>query len=67
MVQPDFRRIDFVPMRGFSARQQKIDAGPAGSGIAISRPRLAIMTALGMGRQAQVGDDLLCRHLRKVG
>lgn len=60
VIVPDLGRIDPVPMAPLALFQQEVDAGAAGAPSAARlHPSLAIMPALGMRREVQLGDDLV--------
>ena len=59
VVKPDLGRIDPVPVTGFSGPQQEIDAGAMGAARVFRDPGLAIVTALGVGREIEAADDLI--------
>lgn len=62
MIQPDFGRIDPMPMAAFALFQQEINAGAGGPAFVLGDPRLAIPAAFGMGRKVQMGNDVVSCH-----
>ncbi len=62
MVKPDFGRIHGVPMAAFSGLKEKVDAGSRGPPLIRRDPGLAVVTALRVGREIEVGNDGICCH-----
>ena len=67
MVEPDFGRIDLVPMTRFTCLQQEINAGAGRSPFIFRDPGLAIMSAFRVRGKAQMFYDLVRCHTGFIG
>lgn len=67
MIEPDLGGIDLVPVASLAGLEQEIDAGAGWPSVIAGDPGLAIMSAFGMGREVQAGDDLVSCHGARIG
>ena len=62
MVEPDFRRVDPMPVAAFVCGEQEVDAGSGGAARIRGLPCLAVVAAFGVRCEPEPGDDLLRGH-----
>lgn len=67
MIEPDLGGIHLVPVASLVGFEQEIDAGTGRPSVITGDPGLAIMSAFGMGREVQAGDDLVSCHGARIG